>query len=190
MRSYFKVKSATGFFTKLHLKLALVTGTIVLTLWPLFESLPHTLFKSDVNLITYSNHFYENKDGNDDPTIDLLFKDLKCESSGSRAEKQEKIWQQITHFLNDSHVFDRFSNCDKYFTIMLQTSGYSTINEMVAEFERRDLHPNFTIAFSHAVHHQAGIFELFMALFYRPKNLHCIHVDIKVKGIYDILFAS
>ena len=35
------------------------------------------------------------------------------------------------------------------------------------------------LAFSHLVHHDAGIFEVFMATAYHPKNSHCIYLDAK-----------
>ena len=35
------------------------------------------------------------------------------------------------------------------------------------------------MAFSHLLHKDIGIFELQLALMYRPKNSHCIYVDRK-----------
>ena len=35
------------------------------------------------------------------------------------------------------------------------------------------------LAFSHLVHRDAGIFEVFMATAYHPKNSHCIYLDAK-----------
>jgi hypothetical protein len=36
-----------------------------------------------------------------------------------------------------------------------------------------------TLAFSHLMYHSVGLFELQMALMYRPRNSHCIYVDRK-----------
>ena len=35
------------------------------------------------------------------------------------------------------------------------------------------------LAFSHVIHHDVGIFEVFMSMAYHPKNSHCIYIDAK-----------
>jgi hypothetical protein len=35
------------------------------------------------------------------------------------------------------------------------------------------------LAFSHMVHHDVGIFEMFLASSYHPSNSHCVYVDAK-----------
>ena len=40
----------------------------------------------------------------------------------------------------------------------------------------------FPLAFSHQVHKEFGIFEMFLMLMYRPHNFHCIHVDKKASA--------
>ena len=39
---------------------------------------------------------------------------------------------------------------------------------------------DFTIAFVHLIHDDVGIFEMFLAVMYRPQNFHCVHIDSKV----------
>ncbi len=40
---------------------------------------------------------------------------------------------------------------------------------------------NFTVAFAHLLHADPGLFELFMLMYFRPHNIHCVHIDAKVK---------
>ena len=111
------------------------------------------------------------------------FRGLRCDSKVTNSDlDQLKIWAKIRQFLSDKSVSERTSKCDNYFEQMLQFSAHATLEQFMGETGKADEDPNsnFTIAFSHAVHHHVGIFELFLALYFRPKNLHCIHVDIKV----------
>ena len=39
---------------------------------------------------------------------------------------------------------------------------------------------DFPIAFVHLIHDDVGIFEMFLAVMYRPQNFHCVHIDSKV----------
>ena len=40
----------------------------------------------------------------------------------------------------------------------------------------------FALAFSHLVHKDIAILEVFLALYFRPNNFHCIHLDAKVNS--------
>ena len=40
----------------------------------------------------------------------------------------------------------------------------------------------FPLAFAYTVHENIAIVEMFLALFFRPTDYHCIHVDIKASN--------
>ena len=38
----------------------------------------------------------------------------------------------------------------------------------------------FPLAFVHLIHSEVGIFEMFLAVMYRPGDFHCVQIDAKV----------
>ena len=38
----------------------------------------------------------------------------------------------------------------------------------------------FPLAFVHLIHSEVGIFEMFLAVMYRPEDFHCVQIDAKV----------
>ena len=38
---------------------------------------------------------------------------------------------------------------------------------------------NVSLAFSHMLHQQVAIYEVFLAMYFRPNNFYCVHVDVK-----------
>ena len=71
---------------------------------------------------------------------------------------KQKFWY------HDEQVISRTKNCESYFThfvpVPLNDSG-------------------IPLAFSHLVHTQAAILEVFLSLYFRPNNYYCIHIDKK-----------
>ena len=49
----------------------------------------------------------------------------------------------------------------------------------VLNFEERNLENNFPIAFSHLIHKHFAVLEVFLSLYFRPNNFHCIHLDAR-----------
>lgn len=54
-------------------------------------------------------------------------------------------------------------------------------NPTLTNFENIYLHDHDGIAFNIMVHEQPEIFELFLALYFRPNNFYAIHLDAKVR---------
>ena len=67
-------------------------------------------------------------------------------------------------------ITERTSNCSEYFRLWEGTAVEST-------------HPSakcdYPLAFSHSVHKDPAIFELYMALHSRKCDTHCVHIDKK-----------
>jgi hypothetical protein len=61
--------------------------------------------------------------------------------------------------------------------------GPSTISS------KQDTYP---LAFSHVMHHQPGILEMFLAMTFRPTDSHCIHIDVstneKTRDVIEQLY--
>jgi len=69
---------------------------------------------------------------------------------------------------DDLSVISRTSNCEKYF------KQFVPVLDVDDEYTS-----NAPLAFSHLVHTQSAILEVFLSLYFRPNNFHCIHVDKK-----------
>lgn len=93
-----------------------------------------------------------------------ILSSLSCTSKIS--QRRRSILQA---FLAEESIIARSIDCDKYFEIV------DIVNPKLTE-EAQDFYP---IAMSHSVHDQIGILEMFLALMFRPQDLHCIHVDLK-----------
>ena len=50
---------------------------------------------------------------------------------------------------------------------------------MSSSAARLGLSPESPLAFSHTIHQQPGILEVFLALTFRPGDSHCFHIDPK-----------
>ena len=76
---------------------------------------------------------------------------------------------ESSSFLTEASIIKRTRNCDSYFKIM-PTVAFDppTRDEEI-----------LPLAFAFTVHKDIAIFELFLALYYRPSDAHCIHVDHK-----------
>ena len=72
-------------------------------------------------------------------------------------------------------VLKRTENCDKYF----DTFPVLALQFDFAEFEMQNILDPFSLAFSHLVHTDIAILEVFLSVYFRPNNFHCIHVDTK-----------
>ena len=64
----------------------------------------------------------------------------------------------------------------KYF----ETFPSMVVLESILKHEKTHLiEEPFPLAFSHMLHKDVAIFETFLALYFRPNNFHCVHVDYK-----------
>ena len=64
----------------------------------------------------------------------------------------------------------------------------------VLEFEARNIKNHFPLAFSHLIHKHVAILEVFLSLYFRPNNFHCIHLDsrspMEVRNVVSNLVKS
>ena len=73
-------------------------------------------------------------------------------------------------FLSENAILRRTQHFQAYFR-EVPTEGLRKVQEAEKAFP---------LAFVHLVHNDVGIFEMFLAVMYRPQNYHCVHVDAKV----------
>jgi len=124
-------------------------------------------------------------------TFDNLVNNLDCSKEADQKQKWLEVQTyikytcriglsvQIQQFLSDESIIERTRDCDEYF---------KTMPVAALDDNREGVSDNVKLAFSHSVHHQAGILELFLALFFRPGNYHCLHVDAKVSHDCSSMF--
>ena len=74
---------------------------------------------------------------------------------------------------DDQGVISRTSDCEKYFKQFVPVPG---VDEEYLFHENISSTP---LAFSHLVHTQSAILEVFLAMYFRPNNFYCFHVDKK-----------
>lgn len=72
-------------------------------------------------------------------------------------------------YLSVTSVLERTENCAEYIKVIHPEALAPT-----TEAER-----DFPLAFAYTVHKDIGILEMFLALYLRPMDSHCIHVDAK-----------
>ena len=76
--------------------------------------------------------------------------------------------ESIRKFLSEDQIILRTESCSQYF------ETFPVLNHLHPE-NRSD----FPLAFSHLVHHEIGVFEAFLAMYFRPTDMHCIYIDKK-----------
>ncbi len=107
---------------------------------------------------------------------------LKTILSGGKNSKE--MHAELRDFLSADKVIERTRNCSHYFSTMQPTLFLSELYEYnVKDCTNPDsdmYRQKFSVAFAHMVHDEPGIFELFMLLYFRPYNSHCVHIDAKV----------
>ena len=94
---------------------------------------------------------------------------------------RSEIEQKAKDYLSHQSIAHRTKECSNY---IAQINSLGSVPVTKEENETR-------IAFSIKVHKEIGILEMFMALYFRPSDAYCIHVDAKaskevfaaVKGI-------
>ena len=97
-------------------------------------------------------------------------RDLNCNSSAGN----DGIKKKFANFLSEEQILRRTQDCGTYF------SQFPVLDHLKPEAEAASEMP---LALSHLIHHEVGIFEVFMALFFRPHNMHCIHIDKKASPL-------
>ena len=83
-------------------------------------------------------------------------------------------------WLTEKEIINRTSNCKKYF----QYLPVFVKNRDIKYFEKENLDESIRLAFSHMLHNHVAIYEAFLAMYFRPYNFYCIHLDYKA---YDLV---
>ena len=89
----------------------------------------------------------------------------------NRAIPKKQFWY------DDQSVITRTNDCENYFKRLIPASG---VDEEKIMLKNSSYAP---LAFSHLVHTQSAILEVFLSLYFRPNNFHCIHVDRKSNAL-------
>ena len=76
-------------------------------------------------------------------------------------------------------IVARTANCDKYF----QYVPAAFQNTQITKYEKIHLKSDVRLAFSHMLHNQVAIYEAFLAMYFRPYNYYCLHIDRKAEKI-------
>ena len=78
---------------------------------------------------------------------------------------------------DEPQIYERTQNCDMYFDLLETT--FMMNKSIISKHETENLNNEINLAFTHMLHHQVAIYEIFLALYFRPNNFYCIHVDVK-----------
>ena len=115
------------------------------------------------------NHFSNHRNS--------VFK-LKYNKTRYRFPKSE---EKDKHWFTEEEIIHRANNCNDYF------SKYRPVFSMtnkILEFEEKSVNSKVTkFAFSHMLHHLVAIYETFLAMYFRPYNFYCVHLEVKADDI-------
>jgi len=78
-------------------------------------------------------------------------------------------------------VVRKVKKCDQTKGSMRKSAKTEKVCQKLIKCDKylNNLQVSFPLAFSHLLHQDIGIFEVFMATAYQPKNSHCIYIDAK-----------
>ena len=110
-----------------------------------------------------------------DNDIGGLVRKLNC--SQNETTFPEGFSEEVRLSMSLEAIHSRTKHWGEYFKD-IPTHGFDAVTQ-----EEKD----FPIAFAVTLHKDVGIFELFLAQFFRPSDSYCIHVDAKASQ--DVHFA-
>ena len=96
---------------------------------------------------------------------------LKCDAAESAWCVTAQMKTNIAEILSGESIIHRTGDCEAYF------HNFPVLENLQPQSAQKRQH--FPLAFSHLVHHEIGILEAFLAVFFRPTDLHCIYLDKK-----------
>ncbi|TRY78000.1 hypothetical protein TCAL_08602 [Tigriopus californicus] len=102
------------------------------------------------------------------PSLDTILDSLNC--SDANSVSADKPW--LKNFLSERKMLERtiaMEECDSYFTMISSQALHQVTEEET----------NFPLAFSHLIHENVGILEMFLSTHFRPTDTHCIVIDQK-----------
>ena len=160
----------------LILKLSLLVNVVLISIWyfqrsytdlALEECIPQRVsdksIKSDSGATTVKESDY------------LTFHLDTVDCQVQKSYKNAKIKTKNKSFLSEPQIIERTQDCSVYFELIKPNIHE---NSMSTPEERA-----FPLAFAITTHHEIGILEMFLALYVRPKDSYCIHVDEKAKPV-------
>lgn len=122
-------------------------------------------------------------DGYDAIDMDLLNfeEELRNDVRSNKAEKKIEIkndkdtlkMSKHKEWFAEESIIERTTNCTKYFEIFPSLF----FNKQINNYEKNNLKPSYSIAFSHLVHEEIAIYETFLSMYFHPNDFYCIHVD-------------
>ena len=86
--------------------------------------------------------------------------------------------EQIDWFKEET-IVARTVNCDRYF----HSVPAAFQDAQITKYEMIHLKNDVRLAFSHMLHNQVAIYEAFLAMYFRPYNYYCLHIDRKAEKI-------
>ena len=134
---------------------------------------------------------YINSESDKLPTLEDTQNQFLFPSHGKREETEinNEIQDNLFNFTpdgkprpwhNENALIMRTQDCQKYFKSIPVLGS----NKTFLKTEARKIHQPSPLAFSHLVHKDIAIFEVFLSLYFRPNNFHCIHVDRQADDVY------
>ena len=121
----------------------------------------------------HGRHEMKFVDGEFDSISKILSK-IDCTDNSSYADND--TLSKTLSFLSEEAILQRTGDCDSYHEAM------DFFGQEVS-FARLSLISESPLAFSHSIHGQAGILEVFLALTFRPGDSHCFHIDAKASDL-------
>ena len=122
-------------------------------------------------------------DGYDAVEMDLLNfeEELRNDVRSNKVEKKieikndQDILKVSKHkeWFSEESIIERTTNCTKYFEIFPALF----LNKQINNYEKNNLKPSYSIAFSHLVHEEIAIYETFLSMYFHPNDFYCVHVD-------------
>lgn len=92
---------------------------------------------------------------------------LDCQDNSSF--RNPDLMEEAQKFMSNEEIIKRCADCSRYFDV-ISSNGFAPITEEEIATP---------LAFAYTVHKEIGILEMFLALYFRPTDAHCIHVDAK-----------
>ena len=80
-----------------------------------------------------------------------------------------------SNWYTTSQLISRTSNCTTYF----ETFPVFALHSKFVKGEEKKILERFSLAFAHMVHKDISILEVFLSIYFRSDNFHCVHVDAK-----------
>ena len=107
--------------------------------------------------------------------------DVRKSKSNNARYRFHKSGKEKKYWFTEEEIIKRASNCTDYFSKYLPVFS---MDNRILEFEKRNVNSKVTtFAFSHMLHHQVAIYETFLAMYFRPYNFYCVHLDLKANDV-------